>query len=162
MFDESDQTIDNDWPLCFIGPIFDDIFSRNHWRYQFKGQTYRGVKITEGEFQKYIVGKLIFNKAFTSTSKKRQVAENFISSKSKDQKKNAIFTFNFHDNETNFTIDLKGISEYPDEEEVLIMPRIPFRITKVNRGNPFEIELQQLSIKRGSTRIPTMSAAVKF
>jgi hypothetical protein len=35
---------------------------------------------------------------------------------------------------------------FPDEEEVLVMPGIPFRITKVKRGNPIEIELEQLTI----------------
>jgi hypothetical protein len=102
--------------------------------------------MTENEFRKYVVGKLIFNKAFTSTSKERRVAETFISSNTQDQKKNAIFTFIFNDDEINFAIDLNGISDFPNEKEVLIMPGIPFRITKVTRGNPFEIEVQQLSI----------------
>jgi hypothetical protein len=45
-----------------------------------------------------------------------------------------------------FTIDLKDISEFPDEEEILIMPGIPFRIAKIRRGNPTEIVLEQVNI----------------
>lgn len=145
-FNENDQTVDTDWPLCFAGPIFDDIFSRNHPRYRFTGRTYRGIKITDHEFGKYVVGKLIFNKAFTSTSKQRSVAERFSTSNNDNRKKNAVFTFIFNDNQMNFTIDLHGLSYFPEEEEVLIMPGIPFRITKVTRANPFEIELQQYSM----------------
>jgi hypothetical protein len=78
IFDEDDEIPNTDWPLSFIGPIFDDMFSTNHCRYQFKGRAYRGVRISESELGKYVVGKLVFNKAFTSTSKQRAVAERFL------------------------------------------------------------------------------------
>ncbi len=60
--------------------------------------------------------------------------------------KNDIFIFHFNDNDTNFEIDLKDISEYSNEKEVLIMPGISFRITKIKHGNTFQIELEQLII----------------
>jgi hypothetical protein len=128
--------------------IFDDIFSSNHSRCQFRGRTYRGARISQSELDKYVVGKLLFNEAFTSTSKKRDVADKFLPlpNQKHDNKKTAIFTFLFNDKNTNFTIDLKGISAFPDEEEVLVMPGIPFRITRIKRGNPMEIELEQLTI----------------
>jgi hypothetical protein len=97
MFDEDDETPNNDWPLSFVGPIFDDIFSTNHWRYQFKGRTYRGLRISESELGKYVPGKLLFNKAFTSTSKQRAVAERFLNpqNQQQDNKKSRYFHFSF-------------------------------------------------------------------
>lgn len=145
----SNQTSNNDWPMYFVGPIFDDIFSQNHPRYRFHGYTYRGARISRNELDKYIVGRLVFNKSFTSTSKKRDVAEGFLNlnaNQKPDNKMPAIFIFHFSGRDINFTIDLKDISEFPNEEEVLVMPGIPFKIIKVKRGNQIEIELEAFTI----------------
>ncbi|CAM2722307.1 unnamed protein product [Rotaria socialis] len=58
----TNDTPSNDWPMYFVGSIFDDIFSKKHPRYQFHGKTYRGARISQSELDRYVVGRLIFNK----------------------------------------------------------------------------------------------------
>jgi hypothetical protein len=144
------NTSTDDWPMYFVGPIFSDMFSTNKSRYHFTGRTYRGMRISQNDFDRYAIGKLLFNKAFTSTSKLREVAMRFTDSQvpqqPQDNKMAALFIFTFEQNTFPFTIDLKDISEFPDEEEILIMPGIPFRIAKIRRGNPTEIVLEQVDI----------------
>ena len=150
MFNDEDETPNDDWPMYFVGPIFDDMFSTNRSIYQFTGRTYRGMCISQKDFDRYTVEKLLFNRAFTSTSKLREVAMSFIyqskSPQQQDNKMPAIFIFSFEHKTCTFTIDLKNISKFPDEEEILIMRGIPFRITKIIRKTPIEIVLEQVTI----------------
>ncbi|CAF3697986.1 unnamed protein product [Rotaria socialis] len=74
----TNDTSSNDWPMYFVGPIFDDIFSKKLPRYQFHGKTYRGARISQSELDTYVAGRLIFNKGFTSTSKQLDVAKRLI------------------------------------------------------------------------------------
>ncbi|CAF5080480.1 unnamed protein product [Rotaria magnacalcarata] len=119
----TNDTQNNDWPLYFVGSIFDDIFSKKHPRYQFHGKRYRGAYISQSELDSAM-----------------------FANQQPDNKLAAIFSFRFNDEDFNFTIDLERISEFSDEEEVIVMPGIPFRITKVQRENPIEIELEELTI----------------
>ena len=143
----------DDWPLCFSGPIFDDIFSSDHQRYNFRGETYRGVCINSNELHKYAVGKLIFNKAFTSTSKDLNFAKRLLnmqrSKKENKHKLPAIFTFKITGADITFTIDLvyPDLAVYSGEYEVLIMPGIPFQIQSVKYDrNLVEVELTQYTL----------------
>ncbi|CAF1113312.1 unnamed protein product [Rotaria sordida] len=108
-------------------------------KYRWMGTTYRGLFVTNKDLDQYKVGDYIVNKAFLSTSKSRQIAEKFISISSTD--KLAIICV-YHLKKDEYVLDISSISEFPEEEEVLILPNACFKVERINRQiYPIEIEL---------------------
>jgi hypothetical protein len=85
---------------------------------------YRGTNINEQMIEQYklAVGSNIRYLAFTSTSKKRQVAEMYTNG-------NALFIVKL--NNSGFLRDISSLSFYPDEEEILLNAGHPLKVIQV-------------------------------
>lgn len=105
----------------------------------FTGRTYRGMSATERDLAKYKLDRLISLKNLTSTSKNRAVATLFAMNSA--ERLAIVCIYNILIDRT--ALDIHTISEFPEEEEVLILPGLPFIVTKITRDNPIEIELRQ-------------------
>ncbi|CAF1423471.1 unnamed protein product [Adineta steineri] len=117
------------------------VFSRHDVlkQYRYVGKCYRGMKLSIDDFQKnYKVGEILLIKPFMSTSKLRHIAEQFATSSSTvDSQFLSVlfifaipeFTLQFRDN---VALDISCISEYPHEEEVLILPYTSLVIQAIN------------------------------
>jgi hypothetical protein len=141
------KTDDNkDWPLCFTSIILKAAAEPESPLKSFCGYTYRGINITQEDLSLYEVNSLVVQKAFSSSSKQRSVAEKFIKS-APVGKMGAVLTFLFDDHNA-VTIDLKGFSEYEKEEEVLVLPLSLFLVTNINRTSStgyIEIEMKAIN-----------------
>ncbi len=97
---------------------------------------------TEHDLAIYKVDKLIFPKTLTSTSQNPAVAMLFAMH---SQERLAIICI-YNITVKQLALDIHTISEFPEEEEVLLLPGFPFIVTRITKGNPIEIELQQMDL----------------
>ncbi|CAF3821852.1 unnamed protein product [Rotaria sp. Silwood1] len=137
----NDKTVD--WPLYFTSIILKDVNTVGSPLKCFCGRTYRGLTITQHDLSLYKVNSLVIQKTFSSSSKLRSMAETF-AKQPESGRMPALFIF-IMDVTNTLCIDLAGISEYPNEEEVLILPLSIFMVTKIDQTKPngyIEIELK--------------------
>jgi hypothetical protein len=108
----------------------------------FTGKVFRGMMITPDDLKKYTVGLAILTKAFSSTSKQRAVASQFLQrDANKKNRLSTICTYEIRNKRT--ALDIQHISLFPDEEEVLIRPYSAFKIIdkkEYKDGSP-EVEI---------------------
>lgn len=101
----------------------------------FTGQTYRGATMTSKDIEAYRWAKnshdyILEARIPQSTSQKEAVAEMYIPEKSTSNKIGVILTYQFF--ETCLTaIDIAQISQFPEEEEVLVLPFTLFRVNDI-------------------------------
>ncbi|CAF1177384.1 unnamed protein product [Rotaria sordida] len=117
----------------------------------YKGRVYRGMTITQDDLKQYIVGGKVMNKAFMSTTKDRNIAEQFAKKDLTNRKQqhganvklSALCIYEIINDRTGLNIE--DISEYRNEKEVLVGPYTAFKITAVHRvdSNYIEIDLQE-------------------
>ncbi|CAF1011194.1 unnamed protein product [Adineta steineri] len=136
---------ETDWARLFLQAMYRLIMIPNSTlRYQ--GLTYRGMRLTQKELECYNEDRIfVCNKAITSTSKLRSVAEGFFGSAPRPEHMvDVLFIYNIDSYSALFAIDVHTISSIPPEEEVLIMPGILLTIgeTKVISPHSREIELR--------------------
>jgi hypothetical protein len=111
-------------------------------QYDYVGDTYRGMILTRYDLDQYQVGETILNKAFLSTSTSRKVAEFFALSGTDSGQKVILCTYKIKNNKV--ALDLSTFSEFPDEQEVLILPGFYFKVTDIiSKDRYIEIELEQ-------------------
>ncbi|CAF1196573.1 unnamed protein product [Rotaria sp. Silwood1] len=133
----------------------------------FKGLSYRGAKMTDDEIATYEWavqnrGSLLQTKHFSSTSQDRSVAEGFanavIETPDNIQKNRVVFIFNFPI-ECDQAINLSRISdtqpclsEFEDENEVLVLPWTLFQVDYVYKDSPtsYTIYLTNVSLPQKS------------
>ncbi|CAF4863782.1 unnamed protein product [Rotaria sp. Silwood1] len=132
------------WAVYFAGMLCRNSFPEP---YRYQGQTYRGMRINKKDLRAYKIGIAIVNKAFLSTSKNRSIAEIF-SGWNDDLTDRSTFPvlciYKIIDRQS--SIDLEEVSEFPDEEEVLIMPSTAFRVINIQKHShhsKYEIELEE-------------------
>lgn len=125
------------WSCAFSRYIANEsTLRKNRWM----GTTYRGMHMTGDDIAMYEVGQMLMNKAFLSTSQLRKVAEKFATKDLPINKKAAICTYVIKDNHA--ALDVKEYSEFPPEDEVLILPCMDFEVTKLDtKGKFVEIEV---------------------
>ncbi|CAF0822842.1 unnamed protein product [Adineta steineri] len=146
-----DIHIDYNIVKCLMTSIAIIMYSESFYKYQYCGQTYRGMTITEKDLYKYVVRSKIMNKSFLSTSKSKEIAEVFsgciqehLSIQATDIA--AFCTYIIKNSET--ALDLEKISEFGEaESEVLILPFSIFEVKRVQRSstNRVHIELEEVS-----------------
>jgi hypothetical protein len=115
--------------------------------YRFSGQTFRGMQITQSDFAQYKPNIVLANKSFQSTSKSWKIAKGFACpSNPIPGRLSVAIIFTITDRRS--ALSIEQISEYQNEEEVLIMPGTLFLVTNVNQNEmPYEVELLQLEWK---------------
>jgi hypothetical protein len=115
---------------------------------------YRGFAIdSENVLKGYEADATIITTTFLSTSKELTVAKFFMEADSDSTKLNQILllcTYKLH-NYRRTAVDMAGISQFAEEEEVLIYPYVPFRIlcyvkkTNEQTGRQqIEVELEEI------------------
>lgn len=110
-------------------------------QYSWAGTTYRGMQMTADDLHRYTVGQRIISKAFLSTSKSRQVAERFLGATSSAGALLVICSYTITTDD--IALDIETISEYPDEQEVLLLPGMGFEVTHIqSNGRLIDIELK--------------------
>ncbi|CAF1509477.1 unnamed protein product [Adineta ricciae] len=114
----------------------------------FKGRVYRGMHLTYEQLLGYqlameTTGTLLQTRSFSSTSKNRLIAEQFAyeTTKNTNQDLHVLFIFDFPEycdqaiNLSRVSPDIPCLSEYEDEEEVLILPWTLFEVTRVRKAS---------------------------
>ncbi|CAF3010691.1 unnamed protein product [Rotaria sp. Silwood2] len=127
-------------------PAFED--------FSYKGKVYRGMSITQDDLKQYNIGGKVMSKAFMSTSKDKNIADDFIKKNLSYRKKqhgelvkmSALCTYEIVNRRTGLYI--AKISEYGHEEEVLIGPYTAFIIKAIRQTTPkyVEIDLRECEI----------------
>ncbi|CAF2172864.1 unnamed protein product [Rotaria magnacalcarata] len=111
---------------------------------------YRGFAIdSECVLKGYETGAIIITTTFLSTSNDLEVAALFRNSGEDSTKPNQIFllcTYKIH-NYRRTALNMAGISQYPEENEVLIYPYVPFRIISYVKKRIEETGKQQVDVE---------------
>ncbi|CAF1154380.1 unnamed protein product [Rotaria sp. Silwood1] len=103
-------------------------------QFSFKGEVYRGIVVPKNILDHYKVGSCIITTTFLSTSKNPAVAQVFCDKGSVNSTAHSFFCiYEILDNNRT-ALDISKISEFEDEDEVLILPYSAFLITKIEEG----------------------------
>ena len=133
-------------------------------KYRYVGPCYRGMKLSTEEFEKnYNTGQKLLIKPFISTSKCRDVAQNFASKRPLASKPLSILyiitiperTLSYDDH---VALDISSISDYREEKEVLILPYTSLEIRKVRHlsSGLIEIEMEWYNSTEDPYRLTTI------
>jgi hypothetical protein len=136
------NSTETDWSRLYLQALYRLMVTPNSTlRYQ--GRTYRGMRLTLEELQHYIEKTQVCNKAITSTSKSRSVAQSFIDSGPRPENMiDVMFIYVVESFNALFALDVHTFSLMPHEEEVLIMPGISFSIGKPKFTTPYSVEIE--------------------
>lgn len=129
------------WTGYYTGLI---VRNRAFERFRFTGQTFRGMRVTPGDYARYRPGIALTCKSFQSTSESWKIAKGFACpSQPKPGTVPLILVFTIRDPRS--ALRIEEISEFQHEEEVLIVPGTLFIVTHVDEDAvPPEAHLQQL------------------
>jgi hypothetical protein len=126
-------------------------------RRAYTGKTFRGVSMSDSDVEAYealtIDGKkgAIATKTFTSTSTNIKRASNFLKAEN-EKLKPVLFIYNIP-TPCSTIFSVADISEYPDEEEILITPGNLFKVCCVVKNSDLtEIHLEHINIKISNFR----------
>ncbi|CAF2363840.1 unnamed protein product [Rotaria sp. Silwood2] len=106
----------------------------NFQKLNFKGRVYRGIVASKSALCHYKVGSCIITTTFLSTSKDPEVAQIFCDKAVRNPTTDSLFCTYEIVNEDRTALDISTISEFEDEDEVLILPYSAFLITKIEQG----------------------------
>jgi hypothetical protein len=112
--------------------------------YRYSGETYRGMQITQLDYQQYQVGVALSNKSFQSTSKSWKIAKDFACpQKPTPGRLSVVVIFTIVDRRS--ALSIETISEFQNEAEVLIVPGTLFIVKHINQNEvPYEVEVEQI------------------
>ena len=124
-------------------------------KYRYTGKCYRGMKLSTEDFEEnYKIGQNLLVKPFISTSKCRHISEKFATGSSISSRPLSVLCiFTIPDRtrsyDDNVALDISSISEYPWEEEVLILPFTSLEVRSINHlpSGLIEIEMGWYSFK---------------
>jgi hypothetical protein len=117
-------------------------------KYRYTGKCYRGMKLSTKDFEEnYKVGEQLLIKPFISTSKSRHIAEQFATTPPISSRPLSVLciytipdrTLSYRDN---VALDISSISQYPHEEEVLILPYTSLQVQSINHLPSGLIEIE--------------------
>jgi hypothetical protein len=140
---------------CFLQLVAIMMHHDRFYQYRFCGTTYRGMLLTQGDLDKYVVGSKILTKSFLSTSKDRELASIFgglgqehVLKTTSENKPIQLATLCLYVIRNRITaLNIESISELEaGEKEVLILPFAPFQVKHVRRlpNDTVEIILEEL------------------
>jgi hypothetical protein len=126
----------------FIHTIYSN--QQLHDRYSYVGTCYRSILInSEDELNLYKKNTKILNRIFLSTTRDRQIAEEYIHNTTDENKISIMMIIKIRN--VNTALNIETISEFPHEEEILIMYDSIFKILNIVKKEKFyfEIELRE-------------------
>jgi len=112
--------------------------------YRHASRTFRGMTITSQDLEAYAMGKIVITRSFLSTSKKREVAEFYLGFNDIISHPPVICIYNVSNPRSSLCVE--SFSQFPEEEEVLIVPFIAFEIIAV-KGVTMKKEGIQYSVQ---------------
>jgi hypothetical protein len=125
-----------------ISEFIDTIYLNHqlHENYRFEGKCYRSIKIkSHTELNNYQVGAKLINRCFISTTKDRQIAEQYVHDREGNE--NVVFiTFEIREHKT--ALDIEYLSEFANEKEVLIMNNSIFKVISVTTKPNLDVEIE--------------------
>ena len=134
---------ESNWAKLYLRPLWKLLVTPNA-AIRFQGRTYRGLWLSSDDLMRYAEESIcVSNKAITSTSKSRSVAQGFID---RDRQASAgmfsvIFTYVIESDIALYALDVEKFSGLP-EEEVLLMPGIPLTVSKTQFIPPCSVEIE--------------------
>ena len=133
--------------IHYLLSVLASILRAYTYRRSFKGCVFRGMLIQREDLDKYVMGSRILNAAFLSTSVSREVAEMFAgfhfseNSTSPDSSHiHALCSYRIQNDAT--AVHIQQLSQFRDENEVLIFPFSAFRITGVEKISRTVVKIQ--------------------
>ncbi len=134
---------ETDWAKLFLKVMYQLIMTPNS-SVRYEGITYRGMRLTLQELEHYDPDRqYVCNKAITSTSKLRSVAQEFIDSGPRPEDMyDVMFIYDIETISALLAIDIHAFSLMKQEEEVLIMPGILFKVKQFTVTSPHSVEIQ--------------------
>ncbi len=111
--------------------------------FSYIGTTFRGMMINNNDLKQYKIGSKILTKTFSSTSKQLNEALKFLGNKrDTNEQISTICVYEIRYKRT--ALDIAHISEFPYEQEVLVLPYSAFKIIdiKQNKLNSPAIEIK--------------------
>jgi hypothetical protein len=135
------RTEDNDLSQ-FIHTIYSN--QQLHDKYSYVGTCYRSILIdSEDQLHLFKKNTKILNRIFLSTTRDRQIAEEYILDRNNQTQISVMMIFRIRHVYT--ALNIGAVSEFPHEEEVLIMYDSIFKIINVVKKENFyfEIELRE-------------------
>ncbi|CAF1049597.1 unnamed protein product [Adineta steineri] len=97
----------------------------------FKGTVYRGIIIPKNSLDHYKVGSCILTTTFLSTSTNPEVAQSFCDKGIPNSTTHSFFCIYEIFNEDHTALNISTISEFKNEDEILILPYSAFLITMI-------------------------------
>ncbi|CAF3525274.1 unnamed protein product [Rotaria socialis] len=135
---------ESNWAKLFLRPLY-MLLSIPNSSIRFQGLTFRGMWISQDEFECYLGDtKLVCNKAITSTSKLRTVAQGFIDGVTDPPvgMVPAMFTYTIESMAAIYAMDITNYSLIPEEEEVLLLPGVFFMVSNVQVIDQCSVEIE--------------------
>lgn len=126
--------------VVYMAVLLGDVI--HHQNQELPDQVYRGASCSQSLLNEYRdkIGNTIYHYGFTSTSRNESVAMHF--AKDTDGKVATFFTINLMKGQRDAVADVQEVSEYKDEEEILIACNSGFRVDNVQQdGSTAKIEL---------------------
>ena len=99
--------------------------------YRHASKTFRGMTITAQDLDVYAPGKIVITRSFLSTSKNRHTAAFYLGFEDIVNRPPVICIYNVLNSHSSLSIE--SFSNFPEEEEVLIVPFIAFEIRDVRQ-----------------------------
>jgi hypothetical protein len=122
-------------------------------KYRYFATAFRGMKLSRNDFERYYkVGQSFLLKPFTSTSRSREIAQFFAPPPSvlDPDTLSVLCIYTIPEKDLTYTgniaLDISTLSEFPDEEEVLILPYTSFKIRNINPSSSGMIEMDAIHI----------------
>lgn len=129
------------WSGYYVGCVMKD---SGLFPYRFAGITYRGMAIDHESFSRYQCGTVVTNKTLQSSSKLPDVALRFSRVDLPTLGKVSVLIQHIIVDPKS-ALNIRNLSEFPGEEEVLMLPGILFMTEYVNKDTkPFQVHLRQL------------------
>lgn len=107
--------------------IFHPVFQN----FSYTGESYRGMTMSSEDLKKYVVDTIFMNKTFLSTSKQKSKAEGF--TESYDLSKSVGVLCKYLIKRKGTALEIENMSEFPLEEEVLILPYASFKVKRIQK-----------------------------
>ena len=101
--------------------------------YQWTGVTYRGMITDRRNLMQIQVGKIFMNKVFMSTSKNKDVAMSYTKMAKIRNSDTQFLIYKLIINDPRAALDIREVSQYQCEEEVLILPCMDFEVTQIQQ-----------------------------
>ncbi|CAF4132949.1 unnamed protein product [Rotaria sordida] len=109
----------------------------HHQKFQefsFQGEVYRGIVVPKNALDHYKVNSCIITTTLLSTSRNPDVAKIFCDKGPENPTKHSFFCIYEICNDNRTALNISKISEFEDEDEVVILPYSAFLITKIEQG----------------------------